>query len=32
LKDLDAQLAGVIRQLLQRQIWKHESQEIHREL
>lgn len=25
LKDLDASLAGVIRQLLQRQIWKHES-------
>jgi len=25
LKDLDAQLAGVIHQLLQRQIWKHES-------
>ena len=25
LKDLDAQFAGVIRQLLQRQIWKHES-------
>ena len=25
LKDLDAQLAGVIRQMLQRQIWKHES-------
>jgi len=25
LKDLDAQLAGAIRQLLQRQIWKHES-------